>query len=576
MVARSVDAVVVGAGPNGLVAANALVDAGWDVVLVEAADEVGGAVRTAEVTAPGYRTDLFSAFYPLAAASPVIRDLELDRHGLVWRRAPAVLAHALDDGRAAVLEEDPDATADALDRVAPGDGDAWLDLVAQWDAVRDDVLAALFTPFPPLRAVARLLWRSGARGTLDLARLAVLPVRRLGQERFRGDGAPLLLTGNAMHSDAPPDAGGSGLLGWLLTMLGQDVGFPVPEGGAGALSEALAARFRAAGGEVLTGSRVTAVAVAGGRAVGVLTADGLRLRARRAVLADVAAPALYRDLLGPRHAPARLLDDLDAFQWDHPTLKVNWALASPVPWRAAEPRRAGTVHLGVDLDGFVRAAADLSTGVVPRDPFVLLGQMTTADPTRSPAGTESAWAYTHLPHPDLGPDEIAAHVARVEDAVERAAPGFPDAVVARRSASSARRSSDSRLRGTSAAARSGRGTRAPGPRTASSVIRTTQPAPSGRTSSTTRASPAGQACAWSSSRSVGSHARDSVTSSRRTGHRPTECAMRVPGAGQSGSTARIRDAPTTQVAYAHPSASTASTASAGQRMRRVTVTIRRT
>jgi len=133
MVARSVDAVVVGAGPNGLVAANALVDAGWDVVLVEAADEVGGAVRTAEVTAPGYRTDLFSAFYPLAAASPVIRDLELDRHGLVWRRAPAVLAHALDDGRAAVLEEDPDATADALDRVAPGDGDAWLDLVAQWE-----------------------------------------------------------------------------------------------------------------------------------------------------------------------------------------------------------------------------------------------------------------------------------------------------------------------------------------------------------------------------------------------------------------------------------------------------------
>lgn len=431
MIARTADAVVIGGGPNGLVAANALVDAGWDVLLLEAADEVGGAVRTAEVTAPGYRTDLFSAFYPLAAASPVIAGLELDRHGLAWRRAPAVLAHALDDGSGGVLEDDAAGTAAGLDAESPGDGAAWLDLVDGWQRVRDDVLDALFTPFPPAASLVRLLRRSGVRGALDLARLAVLPVRRLGVERFRGRGAPLLLTGNALHADIPPDAAGSGLFGWLLAMLGQDVGFPVPRGGAGMLARALVDRFVAAGGQVAVGTPVAAVAVAHGRAVGVVTADGTRVRARHAVLADVAAPALYRDLLGPRHVPARLLDDLDRFAWDHPTLKVNWALERPVPWRMPAARRAGTVHLGVDLDGFVRAAADLSVGAFPERPFLLFGQMTTADPSRSPHGTESAWAYTHLPHVRASAGAVDAHVARMEAAVERAAPGFAGRVVAR-------------------------------------------------------------------------------------------------------------------------------------------------
>ena len=430
MIARTVDAVVIGGGPNGLVAANALVDAGWDVLLLEGAGEVGGAVRSAEVTAPGFRTDLFSAFYPLAAASPVIRDLELDRHGLAWSRAPAVLAHALDDGDAAVLENDAERTAAGLDADAPGDGDAWMDLVSEWSRLRDDVLAALFTPFPPMAALARLLRRSGTRGALDLARLATLPVRRLGAERFRGARAPLLLTGNALHADIPPDAAGSGLYGWLLTMLGQDVGYPVPRGGAGMLARALADRFVAGGGQIAVASRVAGVAVAGGHAVGVVTADGRRVRARRAVLADVSASSLYRDLLGPRHVPARLLADLDAFAWDHPTLKVNWALDRPVPWRAAGAHEAGTVHLGVDLEGFVRAAADLTVGAFPERPFLLLGQMTTADPARSPRGTESAWAYTHVPHGRTSADDLGAHVARMEAALERAAPGFAGTVIA--------------------------------------------------------------------------------------------------------------------------------------------------
>jgi phytoene dehydrogenase-like protein len=156
------------------------------------------------------------------------------------------------------------------------------------------------------------------------------------------------------------------------------------------------------------------------------------VRARRAVLADVSAPALYRELVGLQHLPERLGRDLDRFQWDNPTVKVNWALDRPVPWRSVDTRSAGTVHLGVDLDGFVDFAADLSVRRAPRDPFVLFGQMTTTDATRSPAGTESAWAYTHVPQgPEWTPERVAEQVARVEAAVEAVAPGFGTTIVGR-------------------------------------------------------------------------------------------------------------------------------------------------
>ena len=432
MTVPTVDAVVIGAGPNGLVAANALADAGWDVLLLEANDEVGGAVRTAEVTAPGFRSDMFSAFYPLAAASSVIKDLDLTDHGLTWVQAEKVLAHALPDGRAAVLERDPERTAAGLEEFGSGDGQAWLTMFEEWQRIRVPLLDALFTPIPPIRAVTRLLGRTGPAGLLDLARLALLPARRLGQEVFTGDGGPLLLTGNAMHADVPPDASGSGIFGWLLAMLGQDVGFPVPQGGAQNLALALRRRFESRGGQVRTGARVTSVLVAGGRALGVRTADGATIRATRAVVADVVAPVLYRDLVGLQHLPPAMGGLLDRFQWDNPTLKINWALRRRLAWRSAGPVGAGTVHFGTDLDGFVDFAADLSIGRPPRDPFVLLGQMTTADRTRSPAGTESAWAYTHVPG-SMARDRRAldGHVRRVEAGLNRVAPGFGSTVIDR-------------------------------------------------------------------------------------------------------------------------------------------------
>jgi phytoene dehydrogenase-like protein len=427
------DAVVIGAGPNGLVAACRLADAGWDVVLCEAADHVGGAVASTEPL-PGYTADMASAFYPLAAASPALKRLELGGHGLTWSHAPAVVAHPAgpDDERGAVLHRDPADTAAALDESAPGDGERWLQLVEQWQALRDPLLDVMLGPFPPIPAVLRLLRRMGpAPEAIRLARTLVLPVTQLGEELFRGRDGRLLLAGNAMHADIPAVAPGSGGFGWLLCMLGQDVGFPVPVGGAGALSAAIASRARAAGAEIRTGARVERVVVGGGRALGVVTADGQRIRARRAVLADVAVPTLYRELLPPGSLPERTLSDLDLFTWDLPTVKLNWATDAPIPWRAKGAHGAGTVHLGLDDLGMAAWSAKLSAGLPDPGTFLLLGQMAVADPSRAPDGCDSVWAYSHLPRGPLAPGAAIDLAERMEAAIEAHAPGFRDHVVHR-------------------------------------------------------------------------------------------------------------------------------------------------
>jgi phytoene dehydrogenase-like protein len=426
-----VDAVVIGAGHNGLVAANMLADAGWRVLVCEATGAPGGAVASAELTAPGYVSDLCSAFYPLAAASPALLALDLEEHGLAWRHAPAVLAHVFPDGRHTVLSRDIEATATSVSSFAAADGDAWHAEFAFWQRVRDDVLAAILTPFPPVRAGARLARELGAGGVLRLARMLTLPVRTLGAERFAGDGARVLLAGSAMHTDLGPDNTGSGVFGWLLAMLGQEVGFPVPAGGAGNLTAALVRRLSARGGRIDCDRRVTSVLVAGGQAMGVADASGDVVRARRAVLADVPAPTLYRSLVGETHLPARLRADLANFRWDDATIKVDWALSGPIPW-TADIGGAGTVHLGADVNGLADAANDLACGRVPRDPFLLLGQMTTADPSRSPAGTESVWAYTHVPRGSHWPaSRLRWQAERMEQVIERQAPGFRDLIVGR-------------------------------------------------------------------------------------------------------------------------------------------------
>lgn len=437
------DAVVIGSGPNGLVAANLLADAGWDVLVLEEQDTPGGAVKSAEVTAPGFVSDLFSSFYPLALGSPVLRRLHLEQHGLEWAHAPTVLAHPLLDGRTAVLSRDLGTTASSVAAFDKRDADAWRDLHQLWLDLNPALVETLMTPFPPVRAGASLARRLGVRDGMRFARFGMLSVRRYTEETFHGQGAPLLLAGNAMHTDLAPEAAGSAVFGWLLSMLGQTVGFPIPRGGAGALTDALVARLQAKGGRLECGARVEGIDVRGGRAIGVRVRGGEQVQARRAVLADVSAPALYLDLLGAETLPARLREDLERFDWDDATVKVDWALSGPVPWRNEDVAGAGTVHLGGSLNEISRFAHELALAQVPADPFLLFGQMSTADPTRSPAGTESAWAYTHVPARPRGdaggelsgswsdPGVQAAFLDRIERRVEQFAPGFRDLVMGR-------------------------------------------------------------------------------------------------------------------------------------------------
>ena len=251
-------------------------------------------MATANVTVEGFRTDLFSAFYPLTAASPVIRSLDLGSHGVRWSRAPAVLTHVLPDGSAATLWQDADRTAASLESFGAGDGEAWVRLTRQWDRIGDRVVDALLEPFPPVRPAIGLLRRLGLADTLRLARMAIQPVRRFGEENFTGPGGPMLFAGNALHADLPPDGAGSAVYGWLLTMLGHSVGFPVPVGGAGALIDGAGAPARSRSVRSCGPRRRSRRwwCATGGR-VAVVLASGERIEARRAVLADVAAPALF-------------------------------------------------------------------------------------------------------------------------------------------------------------------------------------------------------------------------------------------------------------------------------------------
>src|SRR5690606_19740415 len=246
------------------------------------------------------------------------------------------------------------------------------------------------------------------------------------------------------HADIPLDAPGSGLMAVLLAMLGQTVGFPAPEGGAGRLAEALARRARSRGVEIRTSAEVTRIEVSGGRAAAVVTADGERVPVARAVIADVVATRLYGGLVREEDLPARLRKEMSAFQLDPATVKVDWALSGPVPWREQPSYAPGTFHVADSVEEMTEANAQISAGAVPARPFLLAGQMTTTDPTRSPAGTESVWAYTHVPHEvrrDAGEggvrgvwdhDDLERFADRMQDRLERLAPGFGSRVLARR------------------------------------------------------------------------------------------------------------------------------------------------
>jgi phytoene dehydrogenase-like protein len=397
----SADAVVIGSGPNGLAAAITLAGAGLEVEVHEAAETIGGGVRSAELTRPGFVHDICSCIYPFGLASPFFRELELD---LEFIHPPAAAAHPLDDGSAVLLERDIDVTAAQLAEDAEAYRRLIEPLVDGWRAIEPVVLAPL-TP-PSARAVVRLARTLGARGALIGARSALGTARGLAEHTFDTERARAFFAGHAAHSILPLERRPSGAFGLLLTVLGHVSGWPLVRGGSQRLAEALADRVRSLGGSIRTSSPVETLPDA------------------RLVLADVAPPELAR-IAGDR-LPDRYVRQLRRFRFGPGAFKLDWALDGPIPWRAPECARAGTVHLGgtlAEIAAWERGAWGLGEAEAP---FVLLVQPSLFDETRAPTGKHTAWAYSHLPN-GSGRDLTGA----IEAQVERFAPGFRDLILER-------------------------------------------------------------------------------------------------------------------------------------------------
>ena len=391
------DAVVVGAGPNGLAAAVALARAGRSVFVLEATDTVGGGARSEELTLPGFLHDSCSAVHPLGAGSPFFTDLPLDDHGLAWAHAELPAAHPLPNGSAAVLGHSLDQTAAALGR----DARAWRrlfgPLVRDWEPLRDTFLAPLLR-LPPHPFV---LARFGLR--------AVWPASVLAGRVFRGDRARALFGGLSAHAILDLGHPLTSAFGLVLGAGAHVVGWPVARGGSQRIADALASYLQTLGGEIVTGHPVRSL-------------DDLPPSAT--LLFDL-TPRQVLDVAGA-HLPAVYRRRLARFRYGPASFKVDYALDGPVPWRAEVCTRATTVHLGGPLEEVVASERDVTRGRHPERPFVLVAQPTLSDPSRAPAGRHTLWAYCHVPH-----GSTVDMTRAVEDQIERFARGFRDRVLAR-------------------------------------------------------------------------------------------------------------------------------------------------
>ena len=391
-------ALVVGSGPNGLAAAIVLAQAGLQVEVFEAESQPGGGARTMELTLPGFHHDFGSAVHPMAAGSPFFSSLPLREHGLEWIHFPAPVAHPLDDGTAVMLERD---LGDAV-RALGEDGKAWERMVRpfvdRWPEFAPEILRPMIRiPRHPL-----LLARFGLPG--------LMPARFFANRAFRSERTKALFAGLAAHSFLSLDDPLTASFGIVFAITAHAVGWPIPRGGSQAITNALCSYLGKLGGMVRTSSRVESLAA--------LAEFGL-------ALCDI-TPRQLLQIAGDRFPPAytRLLQQ---YRYGPGIFKVDYALSSPIPWKAAECARAATVHLGGTMDEIAASEEAMRNGRHAERPFMLVAQPTLADPTRAPQGKHIAWTYCHVPHAST-----VDMLPRIEEQLERFAPGFRDCVLARR------------------------------------------------------------------------------------------------------------------------------------------------
>jgi phytoene dehydrogenase-like protein len=388
------DAIVVGSGPNGLACAVELARNGLEVLVLEAADRIGGGTRTSELTVPGLLHDDCSATHPMAAASPFLESLDLGRHGLEWLLPAVSLAHPLDDGSAGVMLRSVEETADGLGE----DGGAWRRIFgrssANFDALLDDMLAPiLHLPRHPLRL---------ARFGLGAAAPATLLARR-----FRTEQAKALFGGVAAHAFSPLSGPLSSAVGCALIVAGHAVGWPVAKGGSGAIAEALASVLREHGGRIETGRRVTSFSELAG--AGIVAFD--------------LAPAAVAEIMGDRLSE-RVARAYRRYRHGPGSFKLDLAVEGGVPWTNEACRLAGTVHVIGPFAELVAAESAINRGRMPERPYVLVGQQYLADPSRSRGDLHPVWAYAHVPNAYAG-DATEAALGQIE----RFAPGFRERIV---------------------------------------------------------------------------------------------------------------------------------------------------
>lgn len=390
------DAVVVGSGPNGLSAAIALAQRGFTVKVIEGSDTIGGGVRSANLTRPGYTHDICSAVYPMTLASPFLRRLPLHEHGLEWVQPPIAFAHPLDDGQAAAAFRSLEETAAHLG----ADGEAYRrlmePLVRNADALFSDLLGPFRLPRHPI-AATRFGWNGLRSG------------RGLAEAHFRNEPAKALVAGLAAHAVLPLEARPGGAIALMLGFAAHVGGWPIVHGGSQKLADALAWYFRSLGGVIETGRWVKSLD---------------ELPPSRSTFLDL-TPQQVLAIAGHR-LPGRYRRALSRYRYGPGIFKVDWALSAPIPWTAPECRRAGTVHVGGTLDEIAFAENEPWKGRHAERPFVLLAQPSVFDSTRAPAGQHTAWAYCHVPH-----GSTLDMTAAIEAQIERFAPGFRDAILDR-------------------------------------------------------------------------------------------------------------------------------------------------
>jgi len=391
------DAVVIGSGPNGLAAAITLAQADRSVLVLEAGATIGGGVRSAELTLPGFLHDTCSAIHPLAASSSFFRALPLHKYGLQWIHPPAPLAHPLDDGMVAVLERSVEVTGETLGPDAAAYRKLMIPFVKDWERLAVDMLGPLSIPPHHPLVLARFALR------------AVRSARGLAESLFDGERARALFAGMAGHSMLPLERSPTAAFGLVLGIAGHSVGWPIPRGGSQRIADALASYLRSLGGEIMTGWRVESLD---------------ELPSSRLILADV-TPRQLLGIVGHR-LPAGYRRKLQGYRYGPGVFKLDLALDGPIPWKAESCARASTVHVGGTFEEIAAAERAVWQGKHPAKPFVLLAQQSLFDPNRSPQGKHTVWAYCHVPS-----GSTVDMAQRIEAQIERFAPGFRDRILAR-------------------------------------------------------------------------------------------------------------------------------------------------